>query len=101
MPNVYITNKSAHDFSDAERFGTLVYLTAGTIKRYNTNSLYREMIDGLVDAQAGDYLLVSSLNILNVIAAGILARRFGVLNLLLWRSGKYIERTINVDALLP
>ena len=99
-PIVFIPNKSSHDFSDAHRFGDLVFLTVGTVKRYNTNSLYREMIDGLAGAEPQDYLLVSSLSILNLLAAAILSRKFGRLNLLLYCNGVYVERIVEIDALL-
>lgn len=97
---VYIPNKGAHDFSDAERFGKLVFLTHGTIKRYSTNTIYRVFIDGMKDADRDDLLLISSLAILNAIASAILARRFGRVNYLLFCDGRYLKRVVDIDALL-
>jgi hypothetical protein len=54
------------------------------------------MSDGIKE----DFLLVSSLSILNSIASAIIARKFGVVNFLLFSDGKYILRSVNVDALL-
>ena len=99
-PKVYIPNKAGHDFSDAERFGDLVYLTQGIVKRYSTNHIYRQLIEGMEGAMPQDYLLVSSLSIINAIAASILARQFGKVNYLLFSGGSYMERTVDVDALL-
>ena len=99
-PIVFITNLGAHDYRPAEEFGELRFLTKGKIKRYSTNTIYRDLIDGMQDAEREDYLLISSLSILNSIAAAIIARKFGVVNFLLYYEGKYILRSVNIDALL-
>ncbi len=100
-PKVYIPNKGGHDYSDAERFGPLVFLTEGKIKRYSVNTLYREIADGMSDAIPEDFILVSSLNILNSICSAIMSRQFGRVNFLLFCNGEYIERNLMIDALLP
>lgn len=100
MATIYVPNKGAHDYSDAERFGELRFLTSGIVKRYTTNTMYRNLIEGMADAKPDDYILVCSLSILNSIATGILARKFGKVNFLLFCNGKYIERTVDFDALL-
>jgi len=99
-PIVFIPNKGAHDFSDAERYGELVFLTHGTVKRYSTGTLYRSLIDGLKDAKISDYLLISSLAILNAISSAILARKFGRVNYLLFCDGRYLKRVVDIDSLL-
>jgi len=99
-PVVYITNLGAHDYEPAKEFGELRFLTRGKIKRYATSTIYRDFIDGMSDGIKEDFLLVSSLSILNSIAAAIIARKFGVVNFLLFSDGKYILRSVNIDALL-
>ncbi len=99
-PNVYVPNKAGHDYSSAERFGSLVFLTEGTVKRYNTNTIYRIFCDGLAESECRDFLLVSSLPILNSIATGILAYKFGQVNYLLFHDGSYLERSVNFASLL-
>lgn len=99
-PNVYVVNRGGHDFSAAERYGRLVYCTDGSMPRYNTNQMFREMSEAMRDSAPTDYLLLTSLTTLNVIAAGIFASKHGRLNLLLYQAGKnrggpgYIDRTI-------
>tara|TARA_Y100000310_G_scaffold327344_1_gene393554 strand:+ start:2008 stop:2334 length:327 start_codon:yes stop_codon:yes gene_type:complete len=100
QPIVFIPNKGAHDFTDAERYGEIRFLTEGTVRRYAVNNLYRMIAEGMKDAQEQDYILISSLTILNTIVTAILARKFGKVNFLLFRDGEYIDRTINVDSLL-
>jgi|TARA_R100001530_G_scaffold22999_4_gene18901 hypothetical protein len=91
---VFIPNKSAHDFSDAERFGELRFLTEGILKKYSTDILYRTLLDGMKDAEDHDYLVVSSLSILNSLASAIMARKFDHINYLIFRGGNYLERKI-------
>ncbi len=99
-PNIYVPNKAGHDYSSAERFGSLVFLTEGLIKRYNTNTIYRALADELNKAESQDFLLISSLSILNSIASGILAYKFGRVNYLLFHDGSYLERTVVFSSLI-
>ena len=48
-PVVFITNLGAHDYGPAKEFGELRFLTKGKIKRYSTNTIYRDLIDGMQD----------------------------------------------------
>lgn len=88
MRKVYVPNKSHHDFKKAERFGQLVYLTDGVVNRFAVNQLYRECGAAMKDATAEDYILVSSLSILNAVAASIMAHRFGCVNFLVFDTTK-------------
>jgi len=101
-PRVYIPNKSSQDFRAAERFGDLTFVTAGSINRFDVPSLYRIFAEALEDAEEQDYLVVGGLSILVAIPAMILARRFGIVHFLMFSAGRndYVERTVNVDALL-
>ncbi len=97
---VYIPNKSSHDFSDAKRFGELVYITEGFVDRFNTNYMYRAFMQAFEESNAEDYILVSSMNILNCIGTACFARKHGRVNLLLFRRGEYVERILDIDALM-
>ena len=102
MKKVFVPNKSGHDFSSAEKYGKLIFLTEGRIHHlFALNSLYRTMHDGMKDAEEGDYLLVSSLSTLNSIATGILVQRFSKVNYLLFSQskGEYVERNIDFSNL--
>ena len=99
MPKVFITNKSPHNFEDAERFGDLVFLTSGEIDKYKVNVIYRTLAEQLEHSQPEDYLVVSSLSIMQNIASSILAVQHGVVNYLLFSRGKYIERQVDYRGL--
>lgn len=89
---VFIINNSSHDFSKASKFGELIYLTEGKVDSYNTNKNYRDMFESLKQAREGDYILVTSLASLNIIAGWIMGSLGLNLNLLIFKDGKYLER---------
>lgn len=96
-PSVFIVNKSSHNFHEAENYGNLIYLSEGSINRYATNNMYRAFIDRMKDATPDDYIVPCSLNVMNSIACAIFARRFGRLNLLLFKNGNYVERNLIIE----
>lgn len=100
MPKVYIANKSGHDFTLAERYGSIRFLTEGHINRFNVNKLYRIIADGLSDSSGDDYLVITSLNIINALASAIFAAKHKRVNYLLFRNGEYVLRSIQIDALI-
>ena len=102
MRRVYIPNKSGHDFSPAEKFGRLCFLSKGKWReKFDVNKIYRQFVEAMSTSEAEDYLVMTGLPIMNIIAAAILARKHGRLNLLLFRGdGRYLERTVNIDVLL-
>jgi len=97
MKNVFIVNNGGHDYSDAERFGALTFCTERVIKKSDTAQMYRELNAAMLDADAHDYLLVSSLTSLCIVATGILAARFGEVHLLLFENGQYVVRDLMFD----
>lgn len=97
---VYIPNQGGHDYSDAERFGSLVYVTQGAISKFSVGTMGREWARYIKDSAPEDYILSSSLTTLCIVGAALFARKHGHINLLLFRNGKYICRTIILDELL-
>lgn len=92
MANVYIVNKSAHDFAPAAKYGKVIFLSEGTINRYATNSMIRQFERIMEKSSSQDYIVPCSLNVMNSIACAIFAHKHGRLNLLLFKDGGYIER---------
>lgn len=95
MAKVYIVNKSSHDFTSAEKFGKLIFMTEGRMNRFGTNDMVRKFSDAMRNSTKEDYLLPCSLNTANIMAASIFALKHKRLNLLLFKpsTGEYIERT--------
>ena len=90
--NVYVFNKSLHDFSAAEEFVKIIFLSEGSMNRYSTNSIIRQFSEAMSQSKEDDYIVPCSLNVMNSIACAIFAHKHGSLNLLLFKDGTYIER---------
>lgn len=102
MPRVYIVNNGGHDYSDAIRYGELVFCTEGTVNKFNTSQMVRQFTEAFRDSEPEDYIVLTSLSIMCSIACSIFARKHGRLNLLIFKfdeSGKggYVERTVVFD----
>jgi len=102
MPKVFITNRSGHDFSAARSYGKFVYLSVGMANPYEVTKIYREFAAILRNSDPEDYILVTGLNIMNMIAAAIMARKHGKINLLQYHAEdkSYKERSLLLDELL-
>lgn len=94
MKNVYVVNNGGHDYSDAERFGQVVFCMQSSVGKWDTSQMYRELSEALADAKEDDYLVLSSLTSLCCVATAILADRFGEVHFLIFKDGKYVERTL-------
>ena len=99
MPNVYVINRGAgHDFSPAEQYGTLTFLSDGPMNKFDIGGMHRRFSDALKDSQPTDYILLTSLTAMCSVACAVFAHLHGRLNLLLYReqvgSGRYVERRI-------
>lgn len=95
-PVVYVMNKSAHDYTAAKSYGKLVYLTDKQVNRFATTNMHRHLIRALEHSDPEDYLLLTALTVLNVIAACIFAQKHKQLNLLIYqaKSNTYIARRL-------
>ncbi len=94
MPKVYITSRSAHDYSDAKNYGEIVFLSEGPMNRFNVNHIERMFYDKLRSSGPDDYLLLTGLGVMNSIACWIFGCLHKRLNLLLYKQGVYIERNM-------
>ena len=99
MPKVFIVNQSCHDFSKAEKFGKLTFLSSGSVNRYATSKMFRAFEDEIKKSEKEDYILLSGMTIMSSIACAMFARKHKRLNLLLWKSRDkdYMERIINME----
>jgi hypothetical protein len=94
---VFIMTDGGHDYSDAGRFGELVFCTQEIIRKDDVAQMYRVMKAALIDATPDDYLLVGSLTTLCMVAASIMGDKFGELHLLLFKDGQYVARDLILD----
>lgn len=94
MLRVYVLNRGPHDYEHAEQFGELVFCTEGLLDRDDTSQMYRELLEAMQDSQQDDYILLTSLTSLCSIACSIFTYKHGRLNLLIYKDGTYIQRTL-------
>ncbi len=97
MTKVYVVNDINHDYSKAERYGELVYVTRGKIPIFKT-CIVRAMLEiGLVKFTKDDYLLISGPAIVNIIAATLLFNKFDTVKFLVFdaKQQDYIVRHLN------
>lgn len=100
-PKIFVINKGGHDYSDAQRYGDLVYLTEGPLHNpFGVANFYRHVAGKMKDMSSDDYILITSLNSLCALAGWIVGRLGHPLNLLLFKDGKYIPRRISENDLL-
>lgn len=94
MAKVFVLNRGAHDYSRAERFGELVYLTDGMLAKNATSVMFRIMREAFKDSAPEDFIVISSLSTLCSIACSEFSIKHGKLNLLLFNGEDYICRNI-------
>ena len=94
MPLVYILNRGAHNYTDAERFGELIFCTDGSLDRYDTSQMYRELREAMLESHEDDYILITSLTSLCSIACAIFVSKHKALNLLIHKDSGYVERKL-------
>lgn len=104
MTKIYLPNKGAHDYTPAQKFGTLTTLTEGPLRLTEVGYLSRVMKETLSASQPDDYILLCGPTLANVIACSIFVQLHGRINLLIFRSGtkgpRYYERTLMLDEFL-
>ena len=94
MAKVFIINKGSHDYSDAQRYGEIVYITEGSVNKFDVSQMFRECDSALASSEADDYILLTSLTTLCSVACAIFGRKHGRLNLLLFKDDRYVERRL-------
>jgi hypothetical protein len=95
MAKVYIVNRSFHDFSAAERYGKLIFLSEGPMDRFAVNDMARQFEPFLKDSSPEDYIVPCALASMNIVACSMFATKHNKLNLLLYKNGNgYVERNL-------
>lgn len=99
MAKVYVVNRGGHDYSSAERYGTLVYCTEGQLSKFDTAQMFREVVAAMQDSNEEDFILLTSLTSLCSVASAIFAAKHKRVNFLIFQDGNYLERKLMLDGL--
>lgn len=94
MSKVYILTDGGHDYSGAKDFGDLVFCLPDVIKKSDVAQMYRELSVALEDYQVDDYLLVSGLTTLCMVASAMIAHRFEEVRFLIFDKGQYTAKQL-------
>ena len=98
MSKVFVVNKGCHDYSPAQEYGELVYLSRSSMDRFDLSKIWRKFEPQLISSSPDDWILVSGLTVMSVVATGIFVQLHNKLNILLYKSNKkgatYIGETI-------
>lgn len=86
MTTVYVVNQSCHNFSQAKKFGKIIFMTKGSIDRFNLTKMHRTFHSFLENSKEGDYIVLSGLTNMSTIACSIFTNKHRRLNLLVWDS---------------
>ena len=97
MAKVYVVNNANHDYSKAEQYGELMYVTRGKLPIFKTSTVRAMLEKGLVKFTKDDYLLISGPAIVNIIAATILYNKFDIVKFLVFdaKQQDYVVRHLN------
>lgn len=96
---VFIPNKGPHDYSGAKKYGRLEYCTFGSIDRFDTAEMYREVESAMFDSQPEDFILLTSLASLCAVACSIFVAKHRRLNLLIHDGSEYVLRELDFHEL--
>lgn len=84
-PRVFVVNRGMHDFSKAEKYGELYYLTEELQVKLSAPAVYRMFTDILSEESLpSDYLLGTGLAFLNQIATAVFDQLHGRVNALIY-----------------
>ncbi len=97
-PNVYVTKKLGHDFSDAKKYGELCVVFPSDRSPFQLRAASAEA-DQFMESnppEEGDFILTSGPATLNMILSDALLERIGRLKVLIFhaRDRIYIEREL-------
>ena len=97
MAKVYVVNNANHDYSKAEQYGELMYVTRGKLPIFKTSTVRAMLEKGLVKFTKDNYLLISGPAIVNIIAATILYNKFDTVKFLVFdaKQQDYVVRHLN------
>lgn len=88
MLKVYVTNFTGHEYTDAKRFGELIYITNGYVTFNDLKEIERKVLEFVKQATKDDYLLLSGNSLLCSVATLIWTNYHKQCNILHWNGMK-------------
>lgn len=97
MRKVFVVNDAGHDYSSAESYGELIFMTRGMLPVLQLTRMLREFDEHLKGSSPADYILHSGPSVVNSIACSLFAVKHKKLNLLLFVGDGYELRQLNFE----
>ena len=82
MPKVFVSNYAGHDFTEAEKYGELVFITKGYVSFQSLDRVLYVCAANQITASEDDWFLVSGSNVITLFAALVWLVRFDKVKLL-------------------
>lgn len=96
MSKVFIANYSAHDYSSAEQYGEIHYITKGYVSFYSLDRVRVGITQNILKTSPDDYLLLSGTSLICTMAGMIWILIHGKINILTWDSKKKAYRPLTI-----
>lgn len=99
MSKVYVVNNMTHDYTKAEKFGTLVNVTEGKMPIFKTDTMLAILKERLADFTSDDYLLISGPALMCIMVATIAFSKVNTVKVLVFDAKEqgYIVRHLDQD----
>lgn len=97
---VYVVNHTGNDYSDAKRFGQIVYLSKGPYEQDELDHVLDKIKNYIADSYPTDYLVLDGARLLCSYAFTLWMVKHGHVNLLQWNPSfskrNYEEKRISL-----
>ena len=97
MPRVYIPNKNLNDYTNAARWGELVYVTEGHVRLTDVDNLLDNIDSLLFDSSPDDLIIMSGPYSITAVLCTVFALKHNCLNILIYINGKYVKRELDLS----
>lgn len=69
VTKVFVTNFAGHDYTKAEKYGTITWITKGYVSFHSLDRVKFRICEALVDCREDDWLLLSGIPMICVVSA--------------------------------
>lgn len=91
MPRVFVSNYASHDFTEAEKYGEIIFITKGYVSFESLDRVLFQCAENQLSATEDDWFLISGSNVITLFAAIVWLHRHKKLKLLVHDAKKGIE----------
>ena len=94
----WLTNLAGHDYTKLEVYGTVRPITKGYVNFQSLDRVKYDVVSALSEYHPNDYLALSGVSVIGVIAAVEIFRRYDTVNILNYDKDTQEYRTLTLTA---